>query len=498
MHMVEIKPTSVGQQIKTLAVGQFLTVESFKGGSGSLQARKLSSGDVKLYWRFTHENVKLRDEIGRYDSSAPPLTTSPTEKGYSLRAAAEVCRIRAKIHLEGKLSGGWPSHKSRIKTEHDAAKAEFERISEQTLSKLMDTYCDYLKSMGRPSHADARSIFQLHIKDQWPDLVSDPAATVKPEEIADVLRKVQEAGKLRTASKLRSYLRAAYQCAAVARLSPDVPAAFKVFQITVNPVQAIPAPKGGNEADKNPLSEDQMRVYWRALAGVEGVKGAALRLHLLSGGQRIEQFIKLLKVNVLGDRFVLVDPKGKRGQEGALRHRVALTDAIKKELQILQSISAKAVSTREAEQYAEAVPMVVLSENMRSQKMSGQKSEGAPDLYPYLISTDGGATHVNAMTLTRWAQAIAQDIPDFQLKRVRSGVETALAKAGVSLDLRGLLQSHGLSGLQRKHYDGHDYIDELKEVLLRLDSILNVKVKSKGAAQIAHKRATSVKNSRAR
>jgi hypothetical protein len=35
-----------------------------------------------------------------------------------------------------------------------------------------------------------------------------------------------------------------------------------------------------------------------------------------------------------------------------------------------------------------------------------------------------------------------------------------LAAQGVSREVRGHLQSHGLTGVQARHYDGHDYMRE--------------------------------------
>jgi hypothetical protein len=51
------------------------------------------------------------------------------------------------------------------------------------------------------------------------------------------------------------------------------------------------------------------------------------------------------------------------------------------------------------------------------------------------------------------------------LKRIRSGIETLLAAAGVPRDVRGHLQSHGLTGVQARHYDGHDYMSEKRQAL---------------------------------
>ncbi len=51
-----------------------------------------------------------------------------------------------------------------------------------------------------------------------------------------------------------------------------------------------------------------------------------------------------------------------------------------------------------------------------------------------------------------------------------------LAGMGVSKDLRAQLQSHGLSGIQERHYDKHSYIDEKRITLeawnQRIDTLM--------------------------
>lgn len=91
----------------------------------------------------------------------------------------------------------------------------------------------------------------------------------------------------------------------------------------------------------------------------------------------------------------------------------------------------------------------------------------------FALSTDGGATRVAATTLSSWAAAAAVEaIDNFQAKRIRSGVETLLASAGVSQDIRGRLQSHGIVGVQARHYDGHDYVPEKRKALETLYKLL--------------------------
>ena len=48
---------------------------------------------------------------------------------------------------------------------------------------------------------------------------------------------------------------------------------------------------------------------------------------------------------------------------------------------------------------------------------------------------------------------------------LRRTVETRLAEAGVSLEIRAQLQSHGLGGVQSRHYDRADYLVQKREAL---------------------------------
>ena len=78
-------------------------------------------------------------------------------------------------------------------------------------------------------------LFKSHVVEAWPDLANLPAADVTPDHVLDTLRRLIAAGKGRTANKLRSYLRAAYQCAIDVRTTASIPVAFKAFAVVFNP-----------------------------------------------------------------------------------------------------------------------------------------------------------------------------------------------------------------------------------------------------------------------
>jgi integrase len=399
----------------------------------------------------------LLDRASCPDALPFVLVRDADKKGLRLRVTKSGGKAwQFETRISGKLFtralGGWPAvsidtakaeaHRLRGLTEQGIDPREGERQKQAikaaekviqleretyTLENLLAAYCDYLKSLGRKSHGAARSIFKVHVLQAWPKIAAQPANMVTGEQIADMMRMVIEQGKGRTANKLRSYIRAAYQVAKAARSKASIPLAFKAFNVKSNPASDTEPDESANKADKNPLSADEMRTYWQAIKAAPGIKGSVLRLHLLTGGQRIEQLVALLVADVATDSITIMDGKGRPGK-AARPHTVPLT------------------------------PLAATA-------LHGCSQAGA-----YALSVDGGVSHISAYTLSRWAQAAGAGIAEFQTKRIRSGVETMLAAARISQDYRGRLQSHGIAGVQNRHYDGHHYLDEKRHAL---DVLLN-------------------------
>jgi integrase len=417
-----------GQVLNELELGKFVRISKVIP-CGSLEARKLSSGAVTFYWRGALAGKTLREVIGIYDPVAPPKSLTPTPKGFSIVAAGRAAESLATIHEANLANGGYPSVKAAEVAAKELAESEKVSAAKYTLRSLLTSYADHLEKLGRSSHSDVRSIFKLHVFERWPNLADRPASQLTSEEVADMMRKVVELGKGRTANKLRSYVRAAYQTAKASRTKASIPVSFKGFGITSNPAADTEPDESANRSDKHPLSLKEMRAYWSSIKQAPGFKAAVLRLHLLTGGQRIKQLVCLMNENVKDDQILLFDGKGRPGQ-AARRHTVPLIASAK-----------------------------IALDQIRSSKN-------------YALSTDDGETHLAATTLSAWAVEAASDIPGFKAKRIRSGVETVLASCRVEEKLRGRLQSHGVSGVQARHYDAHDYLDEKCHALEVLFQIL--------------------------
>ncbi|MBN9575559.1 MAG: hypothetical protein J0H16_16695, partial [Alicycliphilus denitrificans] len=175
-----------GQIIQEMPAGKFITMAKVMP-SGSLQARKDSAGATRFYWRFSIGAKSERVLIGVYDSAASPKSLTPTSKGFSVTAATRAAEGLALRHYANRESGGHPALVAADRSAQ-AAQDEARRSAElNTLERLLSLYCDYLQSLGRESHKDARSIFNLHVVQAWPEVARLPAKEVSTEQFADMI-----------------------------------------------------------------------------------------------------------------------------------------------------------------------------------------------------------------------------------------------------------------------------------------------------------------------
>ena len=91
--------------------------------------------------------------------------------------------------------------------------------------------------------------------------------------------------------------------------------------------------------------------------------------------------------------------------------------------------------------------------------------------FDYLFSNTKG-THLRSETMSEAAGEISEAMvlsarsrSPFKLSDIRRTCETMLARMGVSKGIRAQLLSHGLGGVQQRHYDRHEYFDEKRAAL---------------------------------
>jgi len=420
--------------LAALAPGEW-AADSAARGAGRLQARRLASGEVAWYYRYTGpdgERVRLPIGCGLELAAA-------RAQGDDLarRYMAGDRDLRAVLECEQRESARQRAAELRA--------AEAKAIADRaTLGALLDAYVVQLRRDGKASARDVETTVRRHVEKPWPQLWVTAAEQVTTDDLLEIVARVVASGKQREPAKLRSFLRAAFAAAIRARHDARALPQLRALRITSNPARDLATVEGNTRAGQRALSLVEVRAYWARIATLPAPAGPLLRFHLLTGGQRIEQLGRLQERDLDPDArsVFLRDPKGRR--KTPRLHEVPLLE------EASEALSAMAP------------------------KRAG----------PYLFTTnhgEGGATHSSVRNALQGVVAVMLakgELPGgpFTLGDLRRTVETRLAAEGVSMDVRAQLQSHGLGGVQARHYDRHDYLSEKRAALETLRRLLTAKV----------------------
>ena len=366
---------------------------------------------------------------------APKLTVTAAR-----RLAAEK---RAQVDLGG---DPWLD----AKEQRAAAEAATSRKA-ATLANLMGAYVEHLKAAGKTSWKEVEQSVERNITKPKPKVAGMAADEVTVDAVMPLFHRLTKEGKLREAEKLRSYLRAAYTAARKARTDASMHA-FEGFTITSNPLLDLEVSRPKEAADKAALdakerkwalSEEQLRAYWTRIQAIEAATGAMLRFHLLTGGQRVQQLARLATHDYDVDRkaVTLRDTKGRR--KAAHVHSVPLIPDALKALDAMRGDKGAFLFT-----------------------LTKGKD---PASYQHLW---------DAMQKVAEAMVKAEEVDRlFTPGTIRKTVESRLQALGVSREIRGYLLSHGLGGVQARHYEAHEYDNEKREALQKLRRVLEPKGK---------------------
>lgn len=429
--MAQAKQQLTARGLAALKPGEWAN-DTRPHGGGQLQARKLASGAVGFYFRYKPPG-RAQDRL--------PLGTELT-----LAEARERASELSKRYQAGDrdLRDVLETEQREAARRRGAAEAAHAARSSATLGALLEAYVEWLKAAGKISARNVENAVELHVKEPWPVLWNTPAGDVTLDDLLPVLARVAATGKLREAGKIRSYLRAAYTAAIHAKQDARAPAALRALNISSNPARDLATIDGGSNARDRALSIAELRAYWQRISRMAGAPGAMLCFHLLTGGQRIAQMARMTDAGLDedSDTVLLLDGKGRRKKPR--KHYVPLIPAAKKALQ----------------------------------EMRGEKPLGI-----YLFTLNQGASPANYDMFRGYLDAVvddmvaAKELPGgrFTPGDLRRTIETRLAAAGQSEEVRGQLQSHGLGGVQNRHYNQHEYADEKVAALEALYKLLTGK-----------------------
>lgn len=308
-----------------------------------------------------------------------------------------------------------------------AARASAKAMSTRTLGAMLSGYVGHLRGAKKPSADDVERTIKLHLPEETQGML---ARDVKKEHLLPAVSKLVEAGKLRTAGKLRSILSTAFELAIEADDSPSVGAAMRGFSIEINPVTRIGRVTGGNgRPGMRALSLAEFQTY---LTSVEAMPESDIRDLLLiaayAGGQRV---LQLIGASLEHGDIVILDTKGRRSEPRV--HRVPL---IGRALAIVEARNNR---------------LFCITDAKAAKRMQLQASDAVK-----AISAEMGGD-------------------PFSMGDIRRTIETLLAGARISGEHRAQLMSHGITGVQARHYDRHAYRAEKIAALKALARLITSK-----------------------
>ena len=299
---------------------------------------------------------------------------------------------------------------------------------------LCNAYVEALRAEGKPVK-NCESRIRLYIESS--PLAQVPAEHVTSRQITDLLCPIVDSHKGRTAAHVRSILHAAYGRALKAPTNPQARSQFRDFNLCTNPVSAVDALSEFKSARERALANVELARLWGKLNPPfeASIQYRAVRLSLLLGGQRCEQLVRapLGSVDLDAGTLALLDKKGRRKKPRD--HVLPLVSAAKADVLWLMQNSRDVGSS------------FLFAGRFRSEHLSSSTVCDAVEAISKQLQKDNTVTE------------------PFSYGDLRRTCETRMAALRVLPHIRAQLQSHDLGGVQLRHYDKWQYMDEKREAL---------------------------------
>ncbi|MBF0266228.1 MAG: hypothetical protein HQL46_13265 [Gammaproteobacteria bacterium] len=208
----------------------------------------------------------------------------------------------------------------------------------------------------------------------------------------------------------------------------------KIFNVQLNPVVNIPKQTQFENTQDRSLSIEEVKHFLKHIdktKGVSVIAARAIKFLFYIGGQRPLQVLRESwdSYDYRRKTLLITDTKG-RGSK-----REYLTPLTVRAFAILDSLPTQDKS------------------------------------YPF--SSDG-KTSIRVETLLKAVQKYCKQykVEKFTLRDIRRTCKNLMIDAGVNRETRNLIQNHGLTGVDFKHYDKHDHLPEKVVGMAKYDRFL--------------------------
>jgi integrase len=289
------------------------------------------------------------------------------------------------------------------------------------------------------------------------------ARDVGPAHIRDILAQLYRAGAKTARNRLRAYLHAAFAFGLRSEYDESRESG-RSFGLTSNPVAVTQPLDGVERAGTRYLNADELRLFYNTLDATpttHRIMVAFLRFLIALGGQRPQQVLEVpwTDYDFESRTIRIIDRKGRSALPRV--HLVPLTDRALELLEIARSVNPPD------------------GDNPRTHPWTARGSE------PISIQS-----LKNVIKRFRETEAGA-GISHFTARDLRRTAKFVMTQAGVRRDLRNLIQNHGQTGVDTKHYanDPAAHLPEKRQAMIAyeaaLDRVLTGKALTDNVVQIS-------------
>jgi len=421
-------------EARNLQPGRTLSERIGSRGEGTMELVAGKNTKTGFYRYVGPDGKRQRLKLGA-------LTTSNT-----LRDMRAKCREHASQHRDTPDLKGWrEDEEARKRTEREARRrAEAQEAARGTLEELLKDYVADLEAKGRVSAPEVGKTFKRLV--YGTELAKMKARVVGPEEIKTILAKLSKAGSKVQRNRVRSYLHAAFRFGLHSE-HDETRESGRAFGLGGNPVAAIPPLSGVEREGTRYLGEADLRRFYNDLhhaPSTHVLMVALFRFLIALGGQRPEQVLAVAweGYDLKARTIRIIDRKGRAARPRV--HLVPLTDRALEQLEI-----ARAINPPDGV-HAKPYPFIA----------RGRKP----------VSTE---SLKNVIKRFRECEH-GKDVPHFSPRDLRRTAKQVMTRAGIRRDLRNLLQNHGQTGVDAKHYanDPEAHLPEKRQAMLAYDAAL--------------------------
>lgn len=384
-------------------------------GAGSLRLRIRptstgASGVWLVFWKQGGE--RATKPLGRY----PDMTAADARRVYREEVAP--------ILLAGK--------DPRVKVTS---------ADKPTVERLFAGYVAHMRGLGRESAGEVERQL-LYAKENAADALGRHrlAGAVEPGDVVDYLVKFHRRGHAGAADKARSYIHSAYAWALKAANDYTVTDRLD-WGVRANPVAVVAKDRDATTARERNLSADELRTLWHAATpGQNGFTletAGAIRL-LIGTGQRVQEVLRLDGAELDLDAGVWTMPRGKSKMR-TRRHVVPLPRQV---LPIARQL-VEAHGTG---------PLFPSRKGAKRERMAHASVKQAID---------------------RWLAREGVTAAQFQTRDLRRTWKSRMGEAGVSKEMRDLIQQHAKGDTSSRVYDIADYLPQMRAAMDRWEAWLD-------------------------